>query len=381
MLLYEHEGKALLAEHGIPVPRAALIRDATGIDAALAATSLPVMVKAQALTGGRGKAGGILPATERGSAEAAVRQLLGTTIKGERVVAALIEERAIIEREIYLAATIEVGCMILLVGAEGGIEVETRRDSLARIVIDPLYGLGDYQVRIALDHLGLPAKLWAPIADIAQKLFGLFRGIDATLAEINPLAVLADGTLLALDARIEVDEGAFFRQPRLRAIKQARPEPEGLLGQMQALDIQYVPVGGPIGLLSSGAGCGVTIMDWVAAEGSRLWGFVDIDYALLSGKTEDAMRLLVGVYVDDPQVRSIIVNFTTCGLRLDEIAGSLVAVLDGFGERLTKPVFVHLEGNRVAAGRERIRASRYRLCGSIGEAVREACRAAGGKVA
>lgn len=381
MLLYEHEGKAFLKEHGIPVPRAALVPDMSSIEGPLGAPAFPVMVKAQALTGGRGKAGAILAAEDRKAAGVAAARLLGSTIKGEPVRGVLIEERVAIARELYLAVTIEGEKILLLLSGEGGMEVERNGTALERVVIDPLYGLGEDQVRTALDRLSIPAALWPSIAGVAVKLYGLLRALDATLAEINPLAVLADGSVLALDARIEVDEGAFFRQPRLAAIKKARPGAEGFLGALQALDIQYVPVGGPIGLLSSGAGCGVAIMDWVAAEGSSLSAFVDIDYALIAGKTDEAMRLLLAAYAEDRAIRAIIVNFTTCGLRLDEIAQSLVTVLDSLGQRLAKPVFIHLEGNRAARAHEIIHATRFPLSPSIGDAVRAACRAARGEAA
>ncbi|MFO0995228.1 MAG: ATP-grasp domain-containing protein [Alphaproteobacteria bacterium] len=379
MLLYEHEGKSFLEEHGIPVPRAAFAGDSSAIEAASSALRFPVMVKAQALTGGRGKAGAILPAEDSAAARDAAKRLLGSTVKGEPVRGVLMEERASVARELYLAVTIEGGEILLLLGAEGGVEVESRGATLERLAIDPLDGLRADRLPAALGRLAIPGELWSGITGIATRLFALLRSLDATLAEINPLAVLEDGSLLALDARIEVDEGAFFRQPRLAAIKGARPAAEGFLGALQALEIQYAPMGGPIGLLSSGAGCGVTIMDWVAAEGSALSAFVDIDYALIAGKGDEAMRFLLAAYADDASIRAIIVNFTTCGLKLDEIALSLVAALDSLGTRLAKPVFIHLEGNRAARAHEIIRATRYPLSMSIGDAVRAACRAAKGE--
>jgi succinyl-CoA synthetase beta subunit len=143
---------------------------------------------------------------------------------------------------------------------------------------------------------------------------------------------------------------------------------------MQALDVQYVPIGGSIGLVSSGAGVGTTLMDWVAREGCRLHSFVDLDYAIIGGQTEGGMALVLDTLMDDPSVKAIIVNFTTCGLRLDMIARSLVKVLDARRPRLEVPLFVHLQGNRAPIGQKIVREAGYEVVDRLGNAVRKATR-------
>lgn len=381
MLLLEHEGKRALRDHGVATPRGALVADAAKAREASSGLTGPLMVKAQILAGGRGKAGGILPAATADEAASLAGRLLGTTIKGERVESVLIEEAAAVHRERYLAVLLDGADMLCLIGKSGGVEVETffsgARESFETIQIDPAYGLGAYQVRGALERLGIEPALWPAFSAVATQLAGLLRRCDATLAEINPLAELADGSLLALDARVIVDDGAFFRQPEFAAIAQSRSPGDGIVARMKALEIQYAPLGGSIGLVSSGAGVGVTIMDWVAREGGRVAAFVDLDYAIIAGHTEPALRLVLDHLADDPEIRSIIVNFTTCGLRLDFIARSLLTVFGERPERAAKPLSIHLQGNRAGAAHEILREGGYPICEALGDAVRQATAAAG----
>ncbi|MCC7275322.1 MAG: hypothetical protein IT561_21820 [Alphaproteobacteria bacterium] len=378
MLLLEHEGKAVLRDHGIAVPRGVVVATAEEVPAALAGLSPPFMVKAQVAAGGRGKAGGVVRAADAAEAARHVAALLGNTLKDLPVREVLIEEQAAIRTERYLAVLLDGGEAACLVGRAGGVDVESHfggdQESFRRIAIDPAYGLGPYQVRAALDELGIDPRLWPAFSDVATRLARLLPAADATLAEINPLAELADGTLLALDARVAVDDGAFFRQPRFAAIERARTGESDLFAQMKALEIQYVPVGGSIGLVSSGAGVGVTVMDWVERLGSRLSAFVDLDYAIMSGKTEPALHLVLDVLGRDPEVRAIIVNFTTCGLRLDHLAEALLKVLGDRTDTGAKPLYFHLQGNRAPAAHALLRQAGFEVCEAIGDAVRAAVR-------
>lgn len=379
MLLYEHEGKTLFREYGIPTPEFAVADRHADLEAALSAIRPPVMIKAQVLAGGRGKAGGIVAAGSVAAARDAAARLLGSTVKGHTVESVLIEPQVAIERELYLAATFDAEDVLLLVGGHGGIDVEsyfTDPSSVQAVRIDPLYGPSEYQVRNALDRLGVAPALWSGLARIALDLFRLFRACDAKLAEINPLAVASDGGPVALDARVEVDDGALFRQPRLAEIQRARGHGDGFETRLKELQVQYVPMGGSVGLVSQGAGAGVAIMDWVELEGGRVAAFVDMDYAILSGQIEEALRFVLGHLVATPSVRSLLVNFTTCGVRVDFIAEALAKVLSELRGRRRQPVFIHLGGNREAAAHALMQKAGHELCETLGEAVRGACRAA-----
>ena len=382
MLLFEHEGKAFLREYGIATPRGVLVRPGTDVEGAWADVSLPVMVKAQVLTGGRGKAGGIRMAGTASDARAHASALDGSTVHGMPVEGVLVEECVDVRQEFYVAVTFDGEAMIVLLSTHGGVDVERffldARESFATICVDPLFGISEYQVRKALHRLGVGTRVWPQLGALTSRLVRMFRELDATLVEINPLAELGDGTLMALDARVQVDDGALFRQPRLRAMQAARRRESSIGEQMRALEIQFVPLGGAVGVVSSGAGAGVAIMDWIEREGSRAAGFMDLDYAFMGGKTEEALRLALGYLNRQTAVRSLLVNFTTCGLRLDLIAAALVKVLDELRPELGKPLFIHLQGNRSCVAQAVVREAGYPLYETLGDAVRGASRVAAG---
>jgi len=380
VLLLEHEGKAALRGEAIAVPRGAVVARAADVAKALREITPPVMVKAQILAGGRGKAGGIVAAEDLAAAGRAAGSLLGSTVKGHPVETLLIEERLSPARERYLATMLDGERMLLLFGEQGGVEVETFFSEGAAtfyvVEIDPVYGLGAYQVRKMLQKAGIPARLWGAYCDIALRLAGSLRAWDATLVEINPLGEMPDGRLVALDTRVAIDDGALFRQPRFAEIGKGRAGGGALAARMKELEIQHVPIGGSIGLISSGAGAGVAIMDWVEREGGQVAGFVDLDYAIMSGKTEPAFRLVLDMLNGDPSVRSIIVNFTSCGLRLDRIAESFLPILAERRASLAKPLFFHMQGNRAPLAHRLLRGAELEVCESLGEAVRRAVSAA-----
>ncbi len=378
MLLLEHEGKAVLQEFGIPTPRGVVVGDAAMAAAVSAGMRPPLMIKAQVPIGGRGRAGGIREAATLKTASDVAAELLAKKIKGHAVGALLIEEGVSIAHERYMAAMIDGERLLLLIGRHGGVEVEAyfggQKDSFETVTIDPSYGLSPYQVRLALEKLEIAPHLWTAYADVADRVVRLLRGRDATLVEINPLAELPDGSLRALDARIDVDSGAFFRQPKFAAIERSRVATDGLTRRMKELEVQYVPLAGNIGLVSSGAGCGVTIIDWLTREGASAAAFVDLDYTIMSGKIEPGLRFVLDHFCDDPAIEAIVVNFTTCGLRLDSIAETLIEALSERTSRRGKPLFFNLQGNRATLAHDLMRSAGYVVAQTLGDAVRGAVR-------
>lgn len=378
MLLLEFEGKALLRDYGIATPRGAVAvpgaaPDLSGLDAAGG-----LMLKAQVPAGARGKAGGIRAVSTGDDPRDELRRLFSSKILGHEVERVLVEERVALAHERYMAAMIDGEDMLFVVGKAGGVDVEdlasADRSNFAIARIDPLFGLSEFQVRDSLSRLGCPPAVWPAYAAIATRLVRLFRERDATLAEINPLGELADGSLVALDARIVIDDGALYRQPAIAAIQKARLAGDALQARMKELQIQYTPIGGAIGMLSSGAGLGVTIMDWVAREGERISAFVDLDYAIMAGKTAPAIRLVLDTFEADPEVKAIIVNFTSCGLRMDVVAQTLLDVLK---PRIggMKPITLHLQGNRVGEAHRILREAGLDVVDALGDAVRQAVAA------
>lgn len=379
MLLLEHEGKEIFREYGIPTPRGTVIEKADLARTPASSLHFPAVVKAQVPAGGRGKAGGVLAVPSAQEFQAIAARLFAAEIKGFPVKRILVEEQKAARREYYMAIIFDGEDQLLLVGARGGIDVESyygsARKEFATVVVDLVYGMPEFRLREALSELAIDPALWSRFGDIAYRLARLFPAYDATLAEINPLAELDGDSLVALDARIVIDDGALFRQPRFAARRGIEAN-DGIARRMRELQIQYIPLGGAVGLISSGAGCGVTIMDWVAREGSKLAAFVDLDYAVLSGQTEAGLRLVLEHFLDDPTVRSIIVNFTACGVRVDLIAESLAKVLQELGTARLKPMYLHFEGNRRDEARETMRAIGFAPCERLGDAVRAAAAVA-----
>jgi len=376
MLLYEHEGKELFAKFGIATPKGAVLVEADDLSRLQSELTLPLMVKAQILSGGRGKAGGVRKADTWPDAARAVRDLLGSDLKGHEVKRVLLEQVAAPTEEYYLAIFALGGEIQVMIGTRGGMEVENsfqqEGQGFTRIAVDPQYGLGEYQIRQALERLNVDRQLWPPFVDCAVRMARLFFQYDATLVEINPLARTADGSMVALDSKVVIDDGALYRQPEIYDIKMSRGPVIGLARQMSNLDIQYTPFeGGNVGLVSSGAGAGVAIMDWVAREGARLSAFVDLDYSIMNDKTERAIELVYGTFMNDSSVKSVIVNFTSCGLRLDEIADSLTRVFSKFGTA-RKPTFINLQGNRQAVARAKLEEAGIPLSPSLRQAVMSA---------
>src|SRR5262249_8840409 len=218
----------------------------------------PAILKAQVPTGGRGRAGGIVVASTAQAFETASRALFATRIKGFPVEHILVEDQKTIWHEYYLAVMFDGEDQVLLIGAQGGVDVESYygsgRESFATVLLDPVYGLPEFQVRDALRKLSIKSSLGGPFTDMAARLARLFRASDATLAEINPVAELEGDELIALDVRIVIDDGALFRQPRF-AGRKAVESADDVVRRMEALQIQYVPLGGSVGLIGSGAGC------------------------------------------------------------------------------------------------------------------------------
>jgi succinyl-CoA synthetase beta subunit len=372
MLLEECEGKELFAKFGIAVPQGRVLAEGDDLSAWQSQLTLPIMVKAQVLSGGRGKSGGVLQAATWGDVRSAVGKILGSELKGQRVKRVLLEEKAAVAEEYYLAIFIASGVIQLMIGTRGGEEVESvyQQDGqgFTRVIIDPRYDLGEYQIRQALDALHIDTQIWPSFVHCAMRTTKLFFHYEATLVEINPLARTLDGALIALDSKVAVDDGALFRQQEIRDIQMSRVPRKGLAQQMYELDIQYTPLeDGNIGLVNSGAGAGVAIMDWVAREGARLSAFVDLDYAVMNDKTEKAIELVYSTFLNDINVKSIIVNFTSCGLRLDEIAESLLRVFAKLERR--KPTFINLQGNRQMLARAKLEKAGIPLSPSLRHAV------------
>lgn len=348
MNLYEHQGKELLRRHGIPVQAGLLA--ATPGEAASATIELgcPVVLKAQVRSGGRGKAGGVRIIEHPDSAEQQAAEVLELTIGGERVERLLVEPAAAIAREYYLSASIDrsSGQSLLMFAGEGGVEIEelaaSRPEVIARVHVDPLEGFQPHHARELLAGLDATAAT-QDLAAIVAQLYRCFVESDATLCEINPLAV-ADGVLLALDAKVTIDDSALYRQPELAALA-SPPSDETLEGFAAQQGVTYVKLDGSVGIFGNGAGLTMATVDVVTVAGGSPASFCDLG----GGGSAAGVVAALEVAARDPQVRSLLFNIFGGITRCDEVARGILEAIEQL--ELARPFVVRLEGTNAEEGR------------------------------
>ncbi len=350
MDLYEHQGKELLASHGIPVSAGRVAWSAEEARQAAVELGGPVVVKAQVLTGGRGKAGGVKLAA--GPDEAFVRadEILGLEIRGHRVERLWIESASEIAHEYYLSVALDRGAgqALLMFTTEGGVEIEQvaaeNPATLARVHVDPLEGYGAHHARELLTGVADDAER-DQIARVAESLYRCFVECDATLCEINPLIVTPDGVVRALDAKVTIDDSALFRHPDLAQLRDLSAG-DPLEAFARERGVIYVKLDGSVGILGNGAGLSMATVDVVVVAGGRPANFCDLG----GGGSAAGVVSALEVIARDPQVRSILFNIFGGITRCDEVARGILTALDQTG--LAVPIVVRLDGTNAEEGRD-----------------------------
>jgi succinyl-CoA synthetase beta subunit len=352
MDLYEYQGKQLFARFGIPVSDGRYVT--TPEEARTAAEEIggPVVVKAQVLTGGRGKAGGIKLADDPADAEEKAGAILGLDIRGHVVRKLWLESASDIAKEYYLSITFDRGTKqpLLMFTTQGGVDIEevaeTNPDALVRLHVDPLEGFQPYHARRLIYGAGVedPSEQ-KQIASILAKLYDAFVGTDAMLCEINPLIVTPDGEVKALDSKFTVDDNALYKHPEiaeLRDVEAADP----LEALAREKDVTYVKLDGEVGILGNGAGLVMSTLDVIALAGGRAANFCDLGGGGDAEGVVDALEVIMR----DPQVKSIFFNIFGGITRCDEVAKGILAAL----ERMTidLPIVVRLDGTNAEEGRK-----------------------------
>ena len=385
MKIQEADAKRLLLDQGLPVPEWEVARTPTEARAAaerLLATTEQVVIKAQVLVGGRGKAGGVKLAGSPAEAEATAAAILGMSIKGSVVRKVLVAPAADIVREYYLSAVLDRAARrILLMGsAEGGVEIEQvaaeRPEAILTIHADPLLGLEDWQARSMAFRMGLGGHLKAAVG-IAKGLVRTMLANDADLVEINPLAIVhetgADGQpferLVCLDAKITLDDSALYRHPELEAFRDPDEE-DPVDAEARAAGINFIHLDGTIGCMVNGAGLAMTTMDLVKRAGGEPANFLDIGGGAKADKVEAAMRLILA----DPKVEAILVNIFGGITRGDEVAHGLI---EARAQQVREvPMIVRIVGTNADEAAELLRAARFETASSLDEAAAKAVAAA-----
>ena len=358
MNLHEFQAKNLLASYGVPVPAGRTATSAAQArSAAEALGGSAWMVKAQVHAGGRGKAGGVKRAGSLDEVPALAEAMLGTrlvtkqtTAEGQPVSTVLIESTSGIEHEFYLGMLVDRSRrrIAIIASAAGGMDVEevaaTEPGRIVGEFIDPAAGLQPFQVRRVGFALGLDADRRKQLGAILAGLYRLFVEKDLALLELNPLVKTSEGTLLALDAKIDVDDNALFRHRDLRELDDPSQHDEKEV-RAKRFDLSYIALGGDIACMVNGAGLAMGTMDIIKLHGGEPANFLDVGGGTDAKKVSEAFKLIT----DDPGVKAILVNIFGGIVRCDLIAEGIVAAVRETG--IEVPVVVRLEGTNVERGR------------------------------
>ena len=363
MDLFEYQAKDLFASYGVPIQQgkiASTPAEARAIAAEFIAAGKPgVVIKAQVKTGGRGKAGGVKLASDPDQAAAKAEQILGMDIKGHIVHSVLVAEDIDIAQEYYLSFLLDRAerTFLSMCSVEGGVEIEevarTNPQALARIGVSPLTGVDAAKAAEIIAAGGLPEEARAGAAALAERMWAVFTDEDATLVEVNPLVLTGDGRVIALDAKVTLDDNAAFRQNFAQFADPSATDP--LEARAKAKHLNYVKLEGSVGIIGNGAGLVMSTLDVVAYAGEEFGGvrpanFLDIG----GGASAEVMANGLDIVLSDPSVRSVLVNvfggITSCDAVANGIV-SAIGMLAEQGEPVSRPVVVRLDGNNAAEGR------------------------------
>jgi len=348
--LLEHAGKRVIALHGVPVPVGHLAIDVDQVVAAGEAIGYPVVVKAQVPVGGRGKAGGIKAAADAHELAAAAAAILGMSIKGHIVSSVWVEEALTSVRECYASFTFDRSAKVHLgmVSARGGMDIEDVADefpdAIHRFHINPLDSLTELDAAAAVEEAGIGGTAAPEMAAVLVKLYQAYVAEDAELVEVNPLSVVADGRVLALDAKVVLDDNATWRHPNWEEWRNLdHLDPRERAARSRGLT--YVGLDGSVGIIGNGAGLVMSTLDVVAQVGGTAANFLDVG----GGASADVITAALEVVNDDDRVRAILVNIFGGITRGDEVARGIIEALGRV--ELRSPIVIRLDGTNAEEGR------------------------------
>ena len=364
MDLFEYQAKDLFAEYGVPVQPgkvAHTAEEARDIAAEFAAAGHPlVVVKAQVKTGGRGKAGGVKLADGPDEAYAKASQILGMDIKGHTVHTVLIAQAVDIDAEYYLSFLLDRAnrTFLSICSVQGGMEIEevahTDPDAVARIPVSPLTGVDAAKAAEIIAAGRIPAEAAEGAALLAERLWAMFTDEDATLAEVNPIALTKDGQVLAVDGKVTLDDNAAFRQEHARFEDPGSADP--IEARAKEKHLNYVKLDGEVGIIGNGAGLVMSTLDVVAQAGQPFGGIKPANFLDIGGgASAEVMANGLEIVLSDPSVRSVLVNvfggITSCDAVANGIV-SAITMLTERGDQVDRPIVVRLDGNKAAEGRQ-----------------------------
>lgn len=360
MDLYEYQAKHLFGKHGVPVTPGEVCSTADAAREATRKIGSAVVIKAQVKTGGRGKAGGVKLADDPAAAADVAATILGMDIKGHTVHRVLVNEATDIAEEYYVSFLLDRAnrAFLAMASVAGGVDIEevaaTRPEALARVRVDALEGCTEAKAREIVAAADFPAAVREPIVDILQRLWRVLVEEDATLVEVNPLVLSADGRVLALDGKVTLDTNAHFRHAsHADFVDRENTDPIEL--RAQEFDLNYVKLHGEVGIVGNGAGLVMSTLDVVAYAGEEFGGILPANFLDIGGgASAGVMANGLDIVLNDPEVEAVFVNVFGGITACDAVANGIVQALTMLAERgepVTKPIVCRIDGNNAIEGR------------------------------
>ncbi len=363
MKIHEYQAKAILARHGVSVPRGEVAHTPSEVAAVASRLGGTVVVKAQIHAGGRGKGGGVKLARSAEEAERIAAQMIGMRLvthqtgpEGRVVTRILVEEGLPIARELYLGVVIDRAAErpVLMASPAGGMEIEKVAAETPELIfkehVNPAVGLLPFQTRRLAFALGLPVASVGKAAALMAGVYEAFLERDASLVEINPLVLTGEGNLVALDAKMNFDDNALFRHPEIRELRDLDEE-DPLEIEASKFSLNYIRLDGTIGCMVNGAGLAMATMDIIKLAGGEPANFLDVG----GGANADQIKNAVRILTSDGHVRAVFINIFGGILRCDVLAEGLVAAVKELNVRL--PIVIRMEGTNVETGKRMLRDS------------------------
>jgi succinyl-CoA synthetase beta subunit len=374
--IHEYQGKGILANYGVPIPRGEVARTPEEAEAAAKKIGGPVVVKAQIHAGGRGKGGGVKLAKDATEAGDLARKMLGMRLvthqtgpEGRIVQRILVEETLPIERELYLGIVLDrmQAKPVFMASAAGGVEIEEvaakNPEMILKETIEPGFGLAPFQARKLAFGIGVPAASVNAAAAAMIALARAYEAIDASLAEINPFILAKDGKVFALDAKINLDDNALYRHKDLAELRDLNEE-DPLEVEASRFGLNYIKLDGTVGCMVNGAGLAMATMDIIKHAGGSPANFLDVGGGASAEQIKNAFRILLS----DKSVRAVLINIFGGILRCDTLATGVLAAAHDLSIRV--PVVVRMEGTNVELGRKILTGSGFNF--TVAEGMKDA---------
>ncbi|VBB46524.1 succinyl-CoA synthetase, beta subunit [uncultured Paludibacter sp.] len=371
MKIHEYQAKEIFANYAIPVTRETLCYTVDEAVSASEKLGFPCVVKAQVLTGGRGKAGGVKLVKNTDEGQKAAEAILGMDIKGYKVEKILVAEGVKFHKEIYVGLTIDrnTKSVILMASKEGGVEIEEvakeNPDAILKFPIDADLGMTPFLARKIAFKLFDDFNLVKQATDLFQKLYKITFETDASLVEINPLVITDDNKLLALDGKMNFDDNALFRQPEIEKLNEPDADEQKEL-EAKEKGLSYIRLDGNIGFMVNGAGLAMATMDMIKLYGGEPANFLDIGGSSNPQKVIDAMNLLLS----DKNVKVVMINIFGGITRCDDVAKGLLEALKQIDVKL--PIVVRLSGTNAKEGLEILKGTSLTVVESMSDAAQKA---------